>query len=103
MACDLAERPPLDKVEAMNGVDLVRRKHRQFVYTGKTALIPDGCSLQDGGWLGWGVNSLENQDLRESYVVLYKIADAPPPIPLALLVACARRPRDAFASRPSDI
>jgi hypothetical protein len=43
--------------------------------------MPDGCSLQDGGWLGRLGNSLENQDFGESYVVLYKIGGFRPDEP----------------------
>jgi hypothetical protein len=53
MALDLADRPVLGPVQAMQVVDLFGRKHGSIlIYTGRRSLEPGRCSLQDSGGKG---------------------------------------------------
>src|SRR5579862_4099876 len=53
MAFDLADRPVLGPIQAMQVVDLFGRQHGSIlIYKGRLPLEPGHCSLQDSGGEG---------------------------------------------------
>ena len=59
---DLADRPALGPVQAMQVIDLIGREHAEFCYPADTAGAPGRCCLQDsdrGGLRGGNASRIQ--------------------------------------------